>query len=232
MTFESIDALEEPPPLRRTLYLLLSFWFLPFWCFANAVGNVLLLSHPLWRLDLTVVISLLGFLGLSGWMLDTIRHSCPTDYSFTSYYWITWMIAVVFAPSLDTLYYAASDWQMAAMPEDTVMPVVIYGGIYYFLPGLSLFFLGNISWEYYASYNYSVDWASILVDNTTFVAALLTWDASLADKQWLFITLSGYLFYLLPKAQRDNLLKKLSCTESSSKVALTTRRPFRLLSRR
>jgi hypothetical protein len=232
MTVDNIDTLEEPPPLRRQLLLLLSFWILPFWCFSNAVAGVLALPHSFWRLEFTLVLCLAGFMGMLSWMLSTIRHSSVSDYSFTGYYWITWMIAVVFAPGLDSLYYAAIDWQVAVLPNDTIMPVVIYGGIYYLLPASSLFILGQMSWEYYSAYDSSVDWASILVDNTTFVAALLIWDASLSDSQWLFTTISGYLYYLLPRAQRNNFATKLSCAKRSSSVASTIRKPFTVLAKR
>ncbi len=208
MTLESIDPIEEPPPFRQNLLLLLSFWLLPFWCFANAAADVLALVHPLWRLELTVFICVSSYIGLLSWMLSTLRQSDITQYSFTGYYWIMWMVVVIFAPGLDNLYYAAYDWQVSTFPDNTLMPTVIYGGIYYLLPACSLLLFGQIGWEYYASYNIYDDWASILVENTTCVAALLTWDSSLADSQWLILTMSGYLYYLLPKTQRDNLFRK------------------------
>lgn len=208
MTRESIDSVEEPPPFRGKILLLLSFWLLPFWCFAHSVADVLALFHSLWRLELTVLICMMGYISLLSWMLSVIRETEITEYSFTGYYWVMWMVVVIFAPGLDNLYYTVSNWQMLRFPDSTVIPTLIYGGIYYFLPACSLLLFGQIGWEYYASYNIYDDWGSILVENTSCVAALLTWDPSLADSQWLILTLSGYLYYLLPKTQRDNLFRK------------------------
>lgn len=222
---ENIDALEEPPPFRGSpICLLLSFWLLPFWCFSYAVSTVL--KYPAPHFWLAAAMSLFVYTILMATMMNIIRHSSIFEYSFTGYYWISWIITIVFAPGLDSLYYAASDWQVAFLPNSNIMPTVIYGGIYYLLPACSLVFLGQMSWEYYSSYQGHVDWASILVDNTPFVAAVITWDSSLSDTGWLFISITAYIYYLIPRGYYSKLALKFSSAKLSSEVGNTTRKPF------
>jgi hypothetical protein len=175
---------------------------------------------------------LLAYILLMASMVRIIRDNSIFDYSFTGYYWISWIIIIVFAPGLDSLYYAAIDWQVAFLPNNNIMPTLIYGGIYYLLPACSLIFFGQMSWEYYSSYHGYVDWASILVDNTPFVAALLTWDSSLADTGWIFISICAYVYYLIPRGYCSKLALKFSSAKLSAEVGNTTRNPFKVLSLR
>lgn len=229
MKVENIEALEEPPPFRQSLVLLLSFWLLPIWCFSWAIAGVLTLpassSYYLCLCSFTCI----AFFSA---VLSVIRHSTIQAYSYTSYYWVTWVIVIVFAPELDNIYYTSYDWFAQFVTNESVVYSMAYIVAYYLIPAMSLLFLGQIRWEYYASYHDAVDWASILVDNTAFIVALLTWDSSLSDTGWLFISICVCLYYVIPRKCYKRLATKLSFSKHSASVARTTRKSFTVLSLR